>query len=79
MNISASRILYAGKNNVGEIDELIVEDLTGDMHDYGVVTAAKRNSGGMAVSGTYTYLINGIEKTLSVSNSKPPRTVLSPL
>lgn len=68
MKISASNILYAGKNKNGEIDALMIEDLTGDMHAYGVVTSAKSSTGGMSASGTYTYLVDGIEKTLSANN-----------
>lgn len=67
MNISASRILYAGKNGDGEISQLILEDLTGDMHSYALVTSAKKNTNAMSISGSYTYLLGGMERTLSTN------------
>lgn len=67
MNISSSSILYAGKNEEGNISELIITDITGDMHSYGIVTSANKNANSMSVSGTYTYLADGMEKTISTN------------
>lgn len=67
--IYASNILYVNKNNDGRITELILNDTTGDMHSYGVITSASKNSGGMSVSGSYEYLLNGNVKSLSTNGA----------
>ncbi len=69
MNISSSKILYAETNADGKISALILEDCTEDMHAYGIVTAAKKNTFGMSLSGSYTYFVNGIEKSLITNGS----------
>ncbi len=69
LNLNASDILYAEKNSDGKIIELILRDITGDMHEYGVVTSASKNTVGMSVSGSYTYLLNGISKSLSTNGT----------
>ncbi len=69
MNISASKILYAKTNADGKISALILEDCTEDMHAYGIVTSAKKNTFGMSLSGSYTYFVNGIEKSLMTNGS----------
>ena len=68
LNIDKYDILYVSKNSVGNIDELILRDATGDTHTYGVVTYAKNNSSNMQASGNYKYIINGIEGALSTQN-----------
>jgi len=68
INLSTSDILYASKNSVGEIDELILLDKTGDMHSYGILTEASSSSGIATASGRYTYIENGIERSISTSN-----------
>ncbi|MBO5930320.1 MAG: hypothetical protein J6Q27_03385, partial [Clostridia bacterium] len=69
MTLSSGSIFYAGKNSEGKITELIIDDTTGDMHSYGIVLAAKKNTSGMNLSGTYTYLLNGTEKTISTNGT----------
>ena len=69
LNLNASDILYAEKNSDGKIIELILRDITGDMHEYGVVTSASKNTVGMSVSGSYTYLLNGTSKSLSTNGT----------
>lgn len=66
--INKSDILYVSKNSVGNIDELILRDATGDTHTYGVVTYAKDNSNDMNLSGNYEYIVNGTEGTLNTQN-----------
>lgn len=45
VTLSASSVLYSSKNAAGEIDELILKDVTGDTYDYGVLIRKDRNSG----------------------------------
>lgn len=64
-----SDVRYYAVNDAGEITDLILRNFTGDLYEYGIITSAKNESGNMSVSGQYTYLINGEEKTLTTSGS----------
>lgn len=68
IKLSESDILYVSKNSVGNISEMILSDVTGDMYTYGVVTYAKNNSDDRQLSGKYEYITNGVESSLSTSN-----------
>lgn len=69
LSFSASDILYVGKNSEGKITDLIIVDSTGDMHSYGIITSATKNTNGMNISGNYTYLLNGNSKTITTNGS----------
>ena len=51
----------------GDIDRLILEDVTGDTLDHVYVISASTSSGDMSTSGTYRYLLDGESLTLSGS------------
>lgn len=68
VTLAQSDILYASTNSDGEVDALILDDTTGDMHDYGVLTSAKNNSSGNSVSGSYEYITNGSINSISTNN-----------
>lgn len=68
IKLSESDILYVSKNSVGNIDEMILRDVTGDMHTYGIVTYAKNKSDDRQLSGNYEYITNGVESSLSTNN-----------
>ena len=79
-----NNVLYVGKNGENKISELILTSTTGDMHAYGIVTATSKNAIGMHVSGSYTYLLDGVQKSLmtneaaySVSTGQPVQIKLS--
>lgn len=59
VTVASSRVLYYEKNASGEIEELILSDVTGDCYDYGVVT----NVG----SGSFTIDIDGTAGTYTGS------------
>ncbi len=65
LSLLESNVLYASKNADGEIYELILEDVTGDMYTYGIITRATSNSGTMSLSGSYSYISNGVEQSVS--------------
>lgn len=67
VNLDSSKILYYEAGG-GQVTTLILNDVTGDTAKYGVLTSAKSNSSGMSLSGTYTYLIDGVSSTLSTSD-----------
>jgi hypothetical protein len=49
----------------GKVTMLILNDVTGDTADYGIVTSVKSGDN----SGSYGYIINGVAATLSTSSS----------
>ena len=74
VNFTGSMVRYYVLNARGEISHLILNDVTGDLHQYGVVTEvnevdASIPGGGFMVSSSYTYLLNGQEMTFGSSNT----------
>ena len=65
ITLNSNSVLYSSKNSAGEIDELILKDVTGDTYTYGVVT--KSNKAGMVVKDITknepTYSIETNEET----------------
>lgn len=68
LNISSSDILYASKDSNGNVDSMIIYNITGDANTYGVVTKAKNNSMDNNISGSYEYITNGTEGAFSTQN-----------
>ena len=70
--ISASDVLYYSKNLAGEIDKLILEDVTGDAYSYGIVQKAttKLSNGASMKGGTYEVVIGSENRTVSSSSTK---------
>ncbi len=56
INISASNVLWYKKNSSGEISELVLNDVTGDSCEYGIVTSVPESS---ERSGAYSIDISG--------------------
>lgn len=67
-HVSEQDILYVSKNTAGDIDALILRDMTGDMHTYGIVTFAENNGEGRVLTGSYEYIVNGSQQALSTQN-----------
>lgn len=65
MNISSSSVIYCGKNSSGEIDELFLNNATGDNYEYGIITATTKN--GKNSSSPYTVNINGNTYTCNLN------------
>ena len=57
--LSASHVRSYVTDSDGRITHLILKDATGDLYSYGLLTAAEESSGGMNVSGSYRFLVNG--------------------
>lgn len=68
VTVSTSKVMYYSKNNAGEIEELILSDVTGDSYVYGVVTAVDKSM------GTYIVDVDGTQTTYPIitSTSKGP-------
>ena len=67
MSLDSSDILYSKIEN-GKVTELILNNVTGDALEYGIVLSAETGGSGLNVSGKYTYDIDGVTKTLSTQN-----------
>jgi hypothetical protein len=69
LTISKENIYYYEKNEKGEVNTLFLNDFTGDIYKYGIVTSAENRFGNMSARGTYTYDIDGTTSTLSTSET----------
>ena len=67
VRLEESDVRYYRLDENGDIDRLILEDVTGDTLDYVYVTSASSSSGDMSTSGTYRYILDGESQTLSGS------------
>ena len=47
---------------------MILNDVTGDCAKYGIVTSAKNNSGGMNLSGSYSFLVDGVKESVNTQS-----------
>lgn len=65
VNFTSGSVLFYTTDSSGKVDQLFLNDLTGDGYKYGIVTSA--NSGGESLRGTYVCDIDGAEQTLSTS------------
>ena len=72
VTLKENQVLYAQKNDAGEISQLILYDVTGDLYSYGVVkTATTSSSQGMGVGGNYVYYIDGVQSSASSQKEFP--------
>lgn len=69
-SFTSGDVIYYKLNSNGEIQVLMLDDATGDIHTYGVLTAAQQvSTGTMSFSCYYTSLINGAELTFAIANT----------
>ncbi len=68
INIANRDVLYVSKNSVGNIDGLILNDITGDAYTYGIMTKVTNTSSDRALSGSYEYISDGIITAFSTQN-----------
>ena len=79
INISQSNVLYCEKNNSGEIISLILKDVTGDSHTYGLITSADKDSFRYSFNiGRETRTVVTPGTTFSVTAGQAARFRLSP-
>ena len=57
VSLSGTAVRYCSRNGSGEIDRLILGDVTGDMHRYGILEEIRRTQTG-GLSDTYAYVLN---------------------
>lgn len=68
INLDSSQVLYYEAAG-GQVTTLILNDVTGDTAKYGVLTSANSKDSSMSLSGSYTYMIDGVTATLSTPDS----------
>ncbi len=68
VKISSSDVMYYSKNANGEIDNLILQNVTGDALEYGIVTNAEVTEAEDSTSSVYKFNIGGSILTLNKSN-----------
>ena len=68
VKLTSDDVLYYEAGG-GLVTSLVLDDVTGDTAKYGVVTSSKSKDSSMSLSGSYTYLIDGVESTLSTQGS----------
>lgn len=64
VEIAAKSVLYSHKNSSGEIDTLILDNVTGDAFGYGLVTSVSSSEKG---SSSYDYMVSGNRYSVSVA------------
>ena len=75
VNIKSSSVLLTSRNASGAIDGLILKNVTGDMHKYGIITDIAANSSidreGNVIKGSnmYTYDFGGVRGTISFART----------
>lgn len=65
--LDSSDVRYYAANEAGEITDLILRNFTGDLYEYGLITSVSEQDTDMSLSGSYTYLLDGEERTLTTS------------
>ncbi len=66
VELSGDMVRYYALNGDGEISHLILNDVTGDLHQYGIITDVDEinmslPTGGFQISSSYTYDVGGQE------------------
>lgn len=67
LNLSSGKIKYYALNPQGEIETLILSDVTGDAYQYGIITNFTEEGEGSARLCTYRYDVGGVSYTISGS------------
>lgn len=83
LTLDDADVAYYELNASGEIESLILNNVTGDAYTYGIVLSASENVNGTSVSASYTFLIDGQKSTMSTNGSSlgltygPARFIMS--
>ena len=65
LNLNSGKVKYYALNPQGEIEALILNDVTGDAYHYGIITRFEEEGQGMSRYCTYQYDVDGVSYTLS--------------
>ncbi len=70
--INSNDIIYIKKDDDGIITDIILDDYTNDLYNYGIVLKDERLSGQFAMKGTYDLNISGVNMQVITPNSLYP-------
>lgn len=68
LSLNSSNVRFYSLNAAGEIDRLILKDLTGALWSYGFLAELESQGSGMDSSIRYTLLLDGQSRTFQVNN-----------
>ncbi|MEG2119077.1 MAG: S-layer homology domain-containing protein [Pseudoflavonifractor sp.] len=69
VSLKDQMVRFYATNQQGELTHLILDDVTGDLHRYGVLTEVSEVSYGTLLSGTYSYDVGGAAQPPFVSQN----------
>ena len=74
VELTGSMVRYYALNGDGEISHLILSDVTGDLHQYGIITEVNEinmslPTGGFQISSSYAYDVGGQELVFGSSTA----------
>lgn len=69
ITFTGGMVRYYVLNSSGQVSRLILDDVTGDLYTYGVITSASETSYGTTVISSYVYDIGGVTGAYSSSSS----------
>lgn len=72
VSLSGSNVRFYALNAAGEITDLILNDATGALWNYGYLSELERQDMGMSVSNRYTLMLEGQSRVMSVSGKSFP-------
>ena len=64
-NLTGSTIRFYALNAQGELSHMILEDATGDLHQYGIITGVSEVSAGLVTNSAYTYDVGGVKQVFT--------------
>ncbi len=69
VNLSTDDIRYYALDSSGKISTLILNDVTGDVYKYGILTSSSETNKDFSISGSYKYIIDGVTDSYSSASS----------
>ena len=73
LTLSESQVRYYALNSRGEIGQMILTDVTGDMYQYGLLTQMEEMGGGEFSSYySYTFLVDGTQGSIPQTTTRYP-------
>lgn len=70
VTLSRSDVRWCGLNTAGEIEYLILNDVTGDTWDYGYLSHMDDQSEGLSIKVNYTYIVDGVTTNINSSTTR---------
>lgn len=75
VTLDKDSVRYYSLNGLGQIETLILQNVTGDMYQYGVLTEKEALGEGMGATYSYRYDIGGVSHALDYSTTGFPASV----